>query len=474
MKNKKDINIIENGNGNGNKTRKNYNKTKIGGKVLGSGGFGCIFKPRLKCKNVVLNKSNNNQISKLMKKKNARKEFKEITKFIPFLQKIPNYNEYFLIENFSLCQPDTLSSSDLEDFNKKCSALKKIDISENNINNNLKKLLTLNMPYGGIDVDDFIEKYSTDKNVINSLNTCLIKLLKYGIIPMNKLGIFHCDLKSSNILVEYKKQTITTRIIDWGLSTQYSKNNPIPDILTRRPFQYNVPFSNILFNSFFDKMYNEFLIKLKNDNKQQNYDNTLIFTIDYVLKWIKERGHGHLKTINSILTLIFGNDSTIIQNSKKFTSSKKYELTFNFIFMYITKILITFTKNGVFDNLSYFNLVFLKNIDIWGLVMTYIPFLEHAENSDNKNKSIVEFFEKLMLLLIESSDKPISINYLISILNQFHKINNIYFTPISLIKTSTTSSTSSSTTSSTTSHSNKKKHVILSHDKHLSENTKKQ
>ena len=49
-----------------------------------------------------------------------------------------------------------------------------------------------------------------------------------------------------------------TRLIDWGLSVYLkgaNKNNRnnrhIPDNLNRRPFQFNVPFSVILFNKKF-------------------------------------------------------------------------------------------------------------------------------------------------------------------------------------------------------------------------------
>ena len=46
---------------------KNYNK-QTGGKIVESGGFGCIFSPPLKCLNTNNNytSNNNNKISKLI------------------------------------------------------------------------------------------------------------------------------------------------------------------------------------------------------------------------------------------------------------------------------------------------------------------------------------------------------------------------------------------------------------------------
>ena len=75
-------------------TRKN-NKIK-GGKVIGSGGFGCILKPAIKCANHSRNKNNNkNNITKLMKIRHAKTEYKDIVKYKKILKDIPNYTDYF-------------------------------------------------------------------------------------------------------------------------------------------------------------------------------------------------------------------------------------------------------------------------------------------------------------------------------------------------------------------------------------------
>ena len=437
-------------------------RLKKGGSVIASGGFGCIFNPVLKCKNKT--RKNINFVSKLMKIKNAKKEFKEITKFKPILQKIPNYENYFLIEGFSLCKPDTILDSDLQNFDKKCSALKKIDITENNINNNLNKLLALNMPFGGIDVDEFIEKNSNNVHNMKYLNKCLIKLLENGIIPMNKLGVFHCDLKSSNILVNEKNDKLYTKIIDWGLSTTYNinnHNNTIPDVLTRRPLQYNVPFSNILFNSTFNKLYSKFLNQLKNNSEKQTYDNTYTFTIKYVLKWITERGQGHIKTISNFYSIFFINQEIDLKVSNLHI---KYEKTFHFIFKYITEILFSFTHNYDFDVMNYFNQVFIKNIDVWGLVLSYIPFLEYSyEYPNNSNQKINDYFKKLITIILNASIKPIPIDLLIDSLTHFNKI--IYYYK----HNKSNSSNLSSSSKSSPSHS----FEIIESDKHLSISEKK-
>jgi hypothetical protein len=70
---------------------------KNGGKVLASGGFGCIFSPALKCKGSTQRKRNT--VSKLMISKNATREYDEISKLNNILNKIPNYKIYLLIDN---------------------------------------------------------------------------------------------------------------------------------------------------------------------------------------------------------------------------------------------------------------------------------------------------------------------------------------------------------------------------------------
>jgi len=412
------------------KTRKNkikLNKLSKGGSVIDSGGFGCIFRPALKCKNIKKTTQPGELITKLMKKKYARKEYNEVMKFYKLLKDIPNFADYFLVEDYSICEPDKLSKSDLTDFNKKCKALKKIDINENNINEPefMDKLLALNMPYGGIDAGKFIDDNWKNPKEMIKLNNALIKLLQFGIIPMNKAGVFHSDLKSSNILVREENDRLYARLIDWGLSASYtSDGSQIPKVLLNRPFQYNIPYSNILFNSLFSKMYKAFLEK----NPAPDYYTLRTFVINYVLKWVEERGPGHLKTMNVICQNLFGNEFKNIDDSFK-GDLIEYDFTFYFIFEYITKILQKFTKDGEFDTITYFTEVFLKNVDVWGLVLSYIPIVENILNSKISKKylssknNIINRIKELMLILIYSSDYAINVTL---VLEKLHDLNSLF------------------------------------------------
>jgi hypothetical protein len=133
------------------KHKRNYknNSKKIasGGKVIASGGFGCVFSPALKCQG---NKTRGkNRITKLLTKKHALTEYNEIMTFKKKLNKISNYQNYFLINDFNICKPAKLTATDLVSFKQKCSeSFKHIlmflfffyFLTHNRFNNHLKHL----------------------------------------------------------------------------------------------------------------------------------------------------------------------------------------------------------------------------------------------------------------------------------------------------------------------------------------------
>jgi|LakMenE01Jun11ns_1017448.scaffolds.fasta_scaffold9905367_2 hypothetical protein len=406
------------------KTKKN-NK-KVGGKALTSGGFGCLFKPALKCKNTLnYDVLEQKMVTKLMTKKHAKDEYKQINNFKSILDHIPNYKNYFLVDGFSICEPAELTTDDLEDFDDNCSALNKKKFTAKNINQNLDKILALNMPDGGIDVDDFVFEISNKSEIsttYSELNTSLIDLLVNGIDPMNQANLFHCDVKGSNILVSQEKEkekgeTMVSRMIDWGLSV-YRKNTnsqDIPDKLNRRPFQFNVPFSVILFNKKFIEKYDIFL---KRHNHVDFYA-IREFVINYIFFWNNIRGAGHLKTINSIVKRLTYDELPAIENKKIKNHVIEYDFTYYYIVEYISKILFKYTVNGKLNLLEYFNNVFLKNIDVWGLTMIYMVFLDHLYemyDDDTLNVYHMQFIDKIKYIIIhflfENPTEIIDINKL--------------------------------------------------------------
>lgn len=368
----------------------------MGGKVLDSGGFGCVFKPALKCKNH--NQRAIDSISKLMPSSDTDEEFYEISKYEPILKKIPNYRNYFIIDNITICDPDKLTKEDLDNFGK-CTAFKKYDITPKNINENLQYFAMLNEPDGGPELDEFVKANYNNYNKLIVVNNSLIELLQYGIIPMNKLKIFHFDIKGSNILAStVGESVIHTRLIDWGLSHQLINNKDIMlDEISHRPFQFNLPYSIIIFNKKFGESYKQFLLVKRNATAAEIY--TYIF--NYLVELEKTDKGAHLRGVLRDFKMIFTG-----------------QFAMNTIAKYIADILVKYTKNNKLDLHDYLS-IFLNNVDIWGFATAYLAFtdvISRKTHLDQMDRQIIEYIRKVFTLLFQYNLSPISVPNLTVIL----------------------------------------------------------
>lgn len=425
------------------KIKKPNIKNKLGGEVIASGGFGCVFKPALACND---GKRKYNGVSKLMTLKHANAEYDEINLIKNKLNKIPNYARYFLIDDIdNLCIPAKLESSDLDNFTKKCSALKKDDYTVKNINNSLNELRVLSMPNGGITLKEYISKL-VDLNQIQELNISLIELFKKGIIPMNERGIYHSDIKDSNILVDTTNDNLQPRLIDWGLTTEYPvKSKSVkyhfswPVQWNNKSLQFNLPFSVILFSDDFLNQYNDHVREYGMPDKDDdiNIEDLDLFIADYLYFWMESgRGVGHISVINTIVEIIYNlnkdNDNTdkIKKGMQKGEYVVVYVKTIQIITIYIRKILIKYTtKQKQFDTISiddYLNNVFVNNIDKWGFVSAYLSFLKMAskDNLDKyaNNEKVINIIKDVFKFLYETSDRAITEKEITSRLNAINQL----------------------------------------------------
>jgi hypothetical protein len=263
------------------------------------------------------------------------------------------------------------------------------------------------MPDGGIAVDDYIRKITKYSDFIE-LNYRLINLLNYGIVPMNHKHIYHSDIKDSNVLVQEQevsdKETLYTRLIDWGISVEYQPNGKFPDLWTNRPFQFNTPFSTILFSDLFKEKYAAFM-KTNPAIDATNYKEVLgAFVIDYIYLWMKKRGPGHYKAINNIFYILFMED---LKNMDKADIENVIETNYTLVYIknYLTEIIYHFskgtTKKRLFNMESYINKVFIKIIDVWGFISIYFCILEELfEFRDSLTENEKELFQKLKHIIL--------------------------------------------------------------------------
>lgn len=352
------------------------------GKVIGSGGFGCVFRPALKCNN---KKNKTKGISKLSKSNESLKEFKIIKKIQNIIYKIPNNKKYFLINDITMCQPDKISISDFENINT-CSIVSENNLS--NFNKNIKNYKILNMPDGGISLNHIIENKIIKFNDINNL---LINLLEKAIIPMNNLELFHNDLKSENIL--YKNYNL--KIIDFGEYFKFEKNN-VPDILKNRKILYNSPFSRILFNNFFINNFNKLIQNIDIQNYSDKKLFILIFKIVYKLytHFIKKYNNiGHEEFLSQYVfkTIIKNNPYNYFNFLPDSIKKEPKNCLKIFIIMYCTEVYHKFfdKTSKKFNIEKYYTEIYIKNVDIYGFISCYIDYLFYNDYKVSSNISLI-------------------------------------------------------------------------------------
>lgn len=388
----------------------------IGGKAVASGAYGCVFKPALKCKGKAA--PGPGTISKLMITKYANAEFDEIKKFSHIITKIPNFQKYFLIEPIEWCIPDKLSTSDKTDFDKKCGNLVKKGVKATTINKDseLSKLRIINMPDGGIDIDDYFKDNVISNKMLHMINENFKDILLNAILPMNEAGLYHLDVKAGNLLIDSHKQI---RIVDWGLSG-ISTNKKAPDILRGRPVQYNCPFSSLLINSMFLPEYKAYLKYTGSSYKLRLRE----FVINFYDKWSKQRGTGHEDYIEYIAKNIFLGKLTGIKNQSDII---KYNVAKAFIYNFLVANLDTFTRDGKFQENEFME-VFLYNVDIWGLLMCYEPIFYYARKKPAHVTLTPQepVLSQLMNILLKYCfDNPVKKIPITSLVNDINHINKL-------------------------------------------------
>lgn len=216
-------------------------------------------------------------------------------------------------------------------------------------------------------------------------NICLLQLLVKGILKMNMSNYYHYDIKGSNILrtispTIHSTDNIKTRLIDWGLAFKYTNKDSLPNEIIDRPLQYNIPFSSILFQSDIQDVIDNYIHNYNSPGN--NYGKNVI------LKGLSN----HIYT-NSIRNIGCGHRDYIIELLENIYSplySNTNNIGTNIITEYIASILEKYTdENYLFNSRDYFKNIFIKNVDIWGFLMSYIDLITLKNPWNNPFQSII-------------------------------------------------------------------------------------
>ena len=403
------------------KTRKHRHfrrSNKMGGEAVAAGSYGCVFRPPIKCANnetVPLS-----HISKLMyNNESVVKEVEEMNKVKEIIKTIPNNEKYFLVMNTTVCSPDKLTDADLNLFDEKCDLFTDKNITSKNVNSNLNKLKLITMPDGGMEVDDYIqnllfnpnqrEKYSS----FIKINSGLIDLLNNGIVPINKSGLNHMDIKGNNVLIDKLGRV---RLIDWGLACK-NDGLSVPIEVTNHTMHFNNPFSNLFYNNYLKQWLPNEYKKIKaspqfHNSKSGQAELLKIVAVNMVNNVLEyNKTSGHYKSIVSILHYLY----KIYALDNGYNTIDYNVLIQSTIIEYIQSVLLGYVDdNGKFKDVEYFNDVFSKNVDIWGFLMSYLYIIEKGIVYDDNNtakymidKEIINSISRILIKYCYSTEYAI-------------------------------------------------------------------
>lgn len=197
---------------NKNQKRRGWRRTfKKGGKKIGSGTYGCVYKPALRCQGKTKRKKS--AISKFMKKRHAKSEIRENER----IEELDPEGK-FHVKILEVCVPNEPKEERRENYRENCPTVwnpKKTELD------NYRLLIQRD---GGIEIDQAIDELPELKKGITSQRRAEwwnrffagMERLLYGVMKMSEAGFIHNDIKTDNVLIN--PETLEMNFIDFGLS----------------------------------------------------------------------------------------------------------------------------------------------------------------------------------------------------------------------------------------------------------------
>lgn len=353
-----------------------------GGRVIGEGGYGCVFKPAINCNGK--ESKGDKYITKIQLESDTSDREIEIGNIV---RKIPMSNKHFapIVSN---C-PSKLNTIINIMRNHSCSFINK---------NPYESFAISKIP--AINGDDFkrhIYTLSKSEDILHNIIHSYVYLL-FSIYLLNKNGVIHYDLKGENVMYDIdKKRPI---IIDFGLSIEKNKIKP----------DFNNP-------NYMDHLTDYFYVYAPDYQLWCLDIHYLCFLTNYPGKNVEPK-------IESMVDTYMENNRALKSLSEQF--KKQYRKM-------SIKQLKKYAKMGTKKAVQYL----YDHCDTWdnySLSIMFIRLLKVLKGNDtiaNQHNEFLEFFEMLLCMNIHPiPDERISIkkthDYMVSYLNKSVRDTKIF------------------------------------------------
>jgi len=201
--------------------------------VIGKGAYGCVIRPAVACQGNQAFAGNDAYVSKIIRSQHAGEEVAQARAVRHMLQNTQIPARFFSIpEAYCGFMLDALTLVDQRD----CTVIH---------GEQPDNLRVLQSQYGGKELESFFQEVVGDTQSPDGLSLVtanMLDMLREAILPMNHYGVWHCDLKSYNILVHADTGGVT--MIDWGMMKTRT------DLAGPRPldwhFMWNAPFAGTM------------------------------------------------------------------------------------------------------------------------------------------------------------------------------------------------------------------------------------
>ena len=360
-----------------------------------------FFRPPLKCNSQALtNQFSTGYVSKLMEFPSFKKEISEVQGISKILEHKDETwaKKYFVIPlEKDGCNMNITDKTNEQFIIASNNVVEPCQYKWSDIKTNPMSYKLSNQVDGGVDLEDVLNSNkslsSSDFTVINNV---LIDLLLNGIYEMNKLGIYHFDIKTSNIV--YNVAEGQMRLIDWGftrvihankIKTEGDMNSvirklPVPGIL-----YYGAHYGNALLMDDFDDW------------------NTKVNT----------RVRGVVMPLTRIFKELITNDETSYMGLYDYYD----RTTINNRLVNNYKFIVQQPK------IDYFKTVFLPNSDIFAFLFIYLKLQSVVTSS--KIKDNIDKLIDTYMLQPTYSNTPYNIGKLVYSLQNLANINPYSDTP---------------------------------------------